>query len=48
MVEKSMTEGDILVIFGITGDLAKKMTFRALYRLERRKNPEVPHHWGGP
>src|SRR5262249_18471048 len=27
---------DVLVIFGITGDLAKKMTFRSLYRLERR------------
>jgi glucose-6-phosphate 1-dehydrogenase len=27
---------DRLVIFGITGDLAKVMTFRALYRLERR------------
>jgi glucose-6-phosphate 1-dehydrogenase len=27
---------DTLVIFGITGDLARKMTFRALYRLERR------------
>ena len=27
---------DTLVIFGITGDLAKKMTFQALYRLERR------------
>jgi glucose-6-phosphate 1-dehydrogenase len=26
---------DVLVIFGITGDLARKMTFRALYRLER-------------
>ncbi|MGI8460763.1 MAG: glucose-6-phosphate dehydrogenase [Solirubrobacterales bacterium] len=25
-----------LVIFGISGDLAKKMTFQALYRLERR------------
>jgi len=25
---------DALVIFGITGDLAKKMTFQALYRLE--------------
>jgi glucose-6-phosphate 1-dehydrogenase len=25
-----------LVIFGITGDLAKKQTFRALYRLEAR------------
>jgi glucose-6-phosphate 1-dehydrogenase len=27
---------DVLVIFGITGDLAKVMTFRSLYRLERR------------
>jgi len=29
-------EADALVIFGITGDLAKVMTFRSLYRLERR------------
>ncbi len=28
---------DALVVFGITGDLAKKMTLRSLYRLERRK-----------
>jgi glucose-6-phosphate 1-dehydrogenase len=28
--------GDALVIFGITGDLARKMTLRSLYRLERR------------
>src|SRR6185437_5241794 len=27
---------DALVIFGITGDLAKVMTFHSLYRLERR------------
>ena len=27
---------DALVIFGITGDLARVMTFRSLYRLERR------------
>jgi glucose-6-phosphate 1-dehydrogenase len=27
---------DVLVAFGITGDLAWQMTFRALYRLERR------------
>ena len=27
---------DILVIFGITGDLARVMTFQALYRLEER------------
>lgn len=28
---------DVLVVFGITGNLAKVMTFRALYRLERRR-----------
>lgn len=33
---------DVLVIFGITGDLARKMTFRALYRLERRGLLRVP------
>jgi glucose-6-phosphate 1-dehydrogenase len=27
---------DVLVIFGITGDLARVMTFRSLYRLEAR------------
>jgi len=27
---------DVLVVFGITGDLAKQMTFRSLYRLEQR------------
>jgi glucose-6-phosphate 1-dehydrogenase len=27
---------DVLVVFGITGDLAKVMTLRSLYRLERR------------
>ena len=26
---------DVFVIFGITGDLAKVMTFRSLYRLEQ-------------
>jgi glucose-6-phosphate 1-dehydrogenase len=30
------TTADILVVFGITGDLAKVMTFRSLYRLEKR------------
>jgi glucose-6-phosphate 1-dehydrogenase len=29
-------DADTLVIFGITGDLARKMTFQALYLLERR------------
>jgi glucose-6-phosphate 1-dehydrogenase len=36
------TTADVLVIFGITGDLAKKMTFRALYRLERRELLDTP------
>src|ERR671911_26445 len=30
------TKADNLVIFGISGDLAKKMTFQSLYRMERR------------
>jgi glucose-6-phosphate 1-dehydrogenase len=30
------SQADVLVVFGITGDLAKVMTFRSLYRLERR------------
>ena len=33
---------DALVVFGITGDLAKKMTLRSLYRLERRGLLQVP------
>src|SRR3954469_17927314 len=33
---------DVLVIFGITGDLAKVMTFRSLYRLEQRKLLDSP------
>jgi glucose-6-phosphate 1-dehydrogenase len=33
---------DLLVVFGITGDLARKMTFRALYRLEQRDMLEHP------
>ncbi|MDP9277380.1 MAG: glucose-6-phosphate dehydrogenase, partial [Actinomycetota bacterium] len=35
-------QADALVIFGITGDLAKKMTFRALYRLEARGRLKCP------
>jgi glucose-6-phosphate 1-dehydrogenase len=35
-------KGDALVIFGITGDLAKVMTFHSLYRLERRGILDVP------
>jgi glucose-6-phosphate 1-dehydrogenase len=33
---------DVLVIFGITGDLAKKMTLRSLYRLEARGLLDCP------
>ena len=36
MAAHATTTAEVLVIFGITGDLAKKQTFRALYRLERR------------
>src|SRR5205814_8684418 len=36
MAEHGGGAADLLVIFGITGDLARRMTFRALYRLERR------------
>ena len=35
-------QGDALVVFGITGDLARKMTFRSLYRLEARDCLGVP------
>ena len=42
MAKSAMSDADVLVIFGITGDLAKKMTFRALYRLERRKLLKCP------
>jgi glucose-6-phosphate 1-dehydrogenase len=36
------TPADVLVIFGISGDLAKVMTFRSLYRLERRGLLDCP------
>ncbi len=36
------TRADALVVFGITGDLAKVMTFRSLYRLERRGLLDCP------
>jgi glucose-6-phosphate 1-dehydrogenase len=38
----SERSGDALVVFGITGDLARKMTFRSLYRLEKRKLLDCP------
>jgi glucose-6-phosphate 1-dehydrogenase len=36
------SNADVLVIFGITGDLARVMTFRSLYRLERRGLLDCP------
>ncbi len=44
-------DADVLVIFGITADLSKKMTFQALYRLEERSELNCPivgvavDHW---
>jgi glucose-6-phosphate 1-dehydrogenase len=34
--------GDVFVVFGITGDLARVMTFRSLYRLEARGLLDCP------
>src|SRR5215467_1007307 len=42
MTRQARTAADVLVIFGITGDLAKRQTFRALYRLERRGELRCP------
>jgi glucose-6-phosphate 1-dehydrogenase len=45
-------QGDALVIFGITGDLAKRMTLKALYDLCENDTLKVPivgvgrHDWG--
>jgi glucose-6-phosphate 1-dehydrogenase len=36
------TQADALVIFGITGDLAKKQTFRALYKLTEDRELPCP------
>ena len=42
MATRDSRRADALVVFGITGDLARKMTLRALYRLERRGLLDVP------
>jgi glucose-6-phosphate 1-dehydrogenase len=42
VADGSAAPADVLVVFGITGDLAKVMTFRSLYRLERRGLLECP------
>jgi glucose-6-phosphate 1-dehydrogenase len=42
MPDTAQSPADVLVIFGITGDLAKVMTFRSLYRLEQRRLLSCP------
>ena len=37
-----MTRADALVLFGATGDLARKKLFSALYQLEAQSRLEVP------
>ena len=39
---RAQPAADVLVVFGITGDLAKVMTFHSLYRLERRGLLDCP------
>jgi glucose-6-phosphate 1-dehydrogenase len=39
---ESQQQADVFVIFGITGDLAKVMTFHSLYRLEKRGLLQCP------
>src|SRR5215813_5206589 len=42
MARPAPTAAHVLVIFGITGDLARKQTFPALYRMERREELQCP------
>ncbi len=42
MADAETQSADVFVVFGITGDLAKVMTFRSLYRLERRGLLDCP------
>ena len=42
MPGKADSSCDVFVVFGITGDLAKVMTFRSLYRLEQRGLLDCP------
>ena len=41
-VDGAAEPADVFVVFGITGDLAKVMTFRSLYRLEQRGLLDCP------
>src|SRR4026209_1601632 len=40
--QSAQQPSDVFVAFGITGDLAKVMTFRSLYRLEKRGLLQCP------
>ena len=40
--ESDQQPADVFVVFGITGDLAKVMTFHSLYRLEQRGLLDCP------
>jgi glucose-6-phosphate 1-dehydrogenase len=40
--QKNEAAADVLTIFGISGDLARKMTFRALYLLEADRKLDCP------
>lgn len=42
MTTTGASPADVLVVFGITGDLARVMTFRSLYRLEARGLLQCP------
>ena len=42
MSQQQPAPADVFVVFGITGDLARVMTFRSLYRLERRGLLDCP------
>ena len=41
-IDHDSRAADVFVVFGITGDLAKVMTFRSLYRLEARGLLDTP------
>jgi glucose-6-phosphate 1-dehydrogenase len=40
--ESDSSAADLMVIFGVTSDVAHKVTFRALHRLERRRLLDCP------
>jgi hypothetical protein len=41
-LSENPSPADGLVVFGITGDLARKMTLRSLYRLKREAGSAAP------